>query len=545
MLKSHGLFVKPVTNGTLLKKYAQDVVDSRVDAIHASVDTDRERHNFVRQAEWAYDRTVEGLAAVNEARRRAGRHTPLLVINFTMSRHNAAASVRKLCTELMGLELVDVLSIKASPIWMPRKKGEAYHKLVARYFGVNGITSWKGFVEDYSDFDDGAREVAEDHRRLETPQLRFLRRRAPAHRRRSNPAAVYRLQLESRSHALPVRRADHRCGRECVSVQPFHRIDAATTSAAAPRRGNRWQIALMVLGALLFVGIIWRANPRRLLETLSAFGIGFVLIVARDGISDVFHALATRYCFSPGNRRAPLLSLLSIRYTVRAYNLLTPTSGFGGDFVKGMLLRRYAPAHEAASVVIIDKFTFGLTQFAMAFWGSAVVLTQLDISPGAKVAFWTVSALLWVGFACFLLLQRHGWLTPLLQRAARLLGGDRGRTWMAHNLEQLDGRLQTSYRSQSTDLLRAIFWQAVGSGTDIVLAWLFLYFLFVAGRGDVRPSVKPVPRAGRPTTIPTASSPACAARGSSRSRSTWTPTWSAPCSADRQRTDLARRCAST
>ena len=174
MLKSHGLFVKPVTNGTLLKKYAKEIVECGVDAIHVSVDGDREHHNVVRQAEWAYDRTMEGLAAINEERRRVGRHTPLLVINFTMTRHNAAASVRKLCTELAGKQLVDVLSIKSSPIWMPQKKGEAYDKLVERYFGVHGLTSWKGFVEDYRDFDAGAREVAETIRELKNQSFDFF-----------------------------------------------------------------------------------------------------------------------------------------------------------------------------------------------------------------------------------------------------------------------------------------------------------------------------------------------------------------------------------
>lgn len=174
MLKSHGLFVKPVTNGTLLKKYASEIVECGIDAIHVSVDGDREHHNVVRQAEWAYDRTMEGLAAINEERRRGRRHTPLIVINFTMSRHNAAASVRKLCTELAGKQLVDVLSIKSSPIWMPQKKGAAYDTLVERYFGVTGITSWKGFVEDYGDFEAGAREVAQTIRELKNQSYDFF-----------------------------------------------------------------------------------------------------------------------------------------------------------------------------------------------------------------------------------------------------------------------------------------------------------------------------------------------------------------------------------
>lgn len=249
-------------------------------------------------------------------------------------------------------------------------------------------------------------------------------------------------------------------------------------SPAAPcSRGRRMQLVLMAAGAVLFGVVVWRANPRQLWSTLSAFGAALLLFIALDGASDIFHALATRYCFSPENRRAPLLSLLYIRFTGRAYNFLIPASGFGGDMVKAMLLRRYAPAHEAASVMIIDKFTFGITQFAMAFWGSAVVITQLDIPLTAKVTFWVLSMLLWLGFVGFLLLQRRGWLTPLLQRVAQSIGSERGRAWIAQNLAQLDDRLQTFYRQQRLDLLRAIFWQGLGTAIDIVVAWLFLFLL--------------------------------------------------------------------
>ena len=61
MLKSYGLFVKAVTNGTLLTQYAQDIIASGIDAITVSVDGDRETHNQVRRRDWAYDRTMEGL----------------------------------------------------------------------------------------------------------------------------------------------------------------------------------------------------------------------------------------------------------------------------------------------------------------------------------------------------------------------------------------------------------------------------------------------------------------------------------------------------
>jgi radical SAM protein with 4Fe4S-binding SPASM domain len=179
MLKSYGLFVKPVTNGTLLKQYARDVVASGIDSVNISVDGDRDAHNLVRQADWAYDRTMEGLMALVEARARAGKQAPLIKISFTMTRHNKASSLRKLCEELAGKGLIDVLVVKSNPIWVPEEKGQAYNDLVAQHFGVRGLTSWQGFVEDYGDFGAAAQEVADTLRELKARSYDFFVDRVP------------------------------------------------------------------------------------------------------------------------------------------------------------------------------------------------------------------------------------------------------------------------------------------------------------------------------------------------------------------------------
>jgi hypothetical protein len=60
----------------------------------------------------ASGRTTGRRAPHQQERRRVDE--TLLVINFTMTRHNAAASVHKLCMAYYGKQLVDVLSIKSA-----------------------------------------------------------------------------------------------------------------------------------------------------------------------------------------------------------------------------------------------------------------------------------------------------------------------------------------------------------------------------------------------------------------------------------------------
>ena len=91
-----------------------------------------------------------------------------------MTRHNKAAALRKLCEDLAGKGLIDVLVVKSSPIWVPEEQGQAYNALVEKHLGVHGISSWQGFLEDYSDFGDEARVIAETLREIKVQDYDFF-----------------------------------------------------------------------------------------------------------------------------------------------------------------------------------------------------------------------------------------------------------------------------------------------------------------------------------------------------------------------------------
>ena len=180
MLKSYGLFIKPVTNGTLLKEYAREVVASGIDSVNVSVDGDRETHNLVRQQNWAYDRAMEGIRSLGAERALAGSQLPLIKICFTMTRHNRAIALRKLADELSGQRLIDVLVVKSSPIWVPEERGRSYNALVKKYFDADGIKSWMGFLEDYGDFGKEADTLARTVRELKSTDFDFFIDRVPS-----------------------------------------------------------------------------------------------------------------------------------------------------------------------------------------------------------------------------------------------------------------------------------------------------------------------------------------------------------------------------
>lgn len=152
-MAKRNLYVKFVTNGTLLDKFARPIVESLVKAVTISLDGDRKAHNQVRGEQWAYEKTMKGLYALSEMKRKLGKATPLVQIAFTMNRHNGATALRNLCQDLRGKGLADLLAIKLTPIFVPDQAEKKYIDLAKRTFDVEeGVVSPGGFRDDYSDF---------------------------------------------------------------------------------------------------------------------------------------------------------------------------------------------------------------------------------------------------------------------------------------------------------------------------------------------------------------------------------------------------------
>lgn len=143
--------------------------------------------------------------------------------------------------------------------------------------------------------------------------------------------------------------------------------------------------------------------------------------------------------------------------------------------MKAVLLRRYVPAHDATAIVIIDKFSFAVAQFGLAFAGSAWIIGLLVLPERIKWAFFAISTLLWIGFGGFLVFQRQGRLKEVLWVITAVVGTQRANR-LAHHLEEIDGRLQQYHEGQGGDLLWSILFHCAGFGTDILVTWMFLDF---------------------------------------------------------------------
>lgn len=140
-IKTKGLNLYILTNGTLLEKYAEDLVANRVDAITISVDGPEEIHDKIRGVKGAYKRIMKGIKHINNLKKYINQK-PLLHIVYTINNLNYKylENIAQKVYELGGISIDYDL-----PTFIDEKIGDAYANILKKYFKCKG-ESWIGFI---------------------------------------------------------------------------------------------------------------------------------------------------------------------------------------------------------------------------------------------------------------------------------------------------------------------------------------------------------------------------------------------------------------
>ena len=141
-IKRRGMRCNMVTNGTLLERYAEEVVRLGLDEIVLSLDGPGEIHDRMRGVEGTFERLVNGVKAVQAEKAARGARTPLINVSCTMFEHNYEhlEEIAGLAQEL-GIHSVTFHHL----LFIGSDAYECHNALFQRRFGQT-CTDWEGFV---------------------------------------------------------------------------------------------------------------------------------------------------------------------------------------------------------------------------------------------------------------------------------------------------------------------------------------------------------------------------------------------------------------
>jgi uncharacterized protein (TIRG00374 family) len=158
-------------------------------------------------------------------------------------------------------------------------------------------------------------------------------------------------------------------------------------------------------------------------------------------------------------------------------NLVTPMASVGGEPVKALLLRPWAPLVVGLASVVVDKTTAVVAQGCFLVVGLALASTLLNVSHPLLATMWLLLGVEIVGIGGFILVQLRG----VAGRAGRLLqrlGVGPGHATQ-RGLDGLDRALDVFYRSHPGRLGASVGCHLLAWALESLEIWLVLRFLDV------------------------------------------------------------------
>ena len=77
-----------ITNGTVLKRFANAIVELGLDELNISIDGDRNMHDEIRGLPGIFDQIMDGISEVNKHKKELKKTAPLINLQCTISRYN-------------------------------------------------------------------------------------------------------------------------------------------------------------------------------------------------------------------------------------------------------------------------------------------------------------------------------------------------------------------------------------------------------------------------------------------------------------------------
>jgi phosphatidylglycerophosphate synthase len=178
-----------------------------------------------------------------------------------------------------------------------------------------------------------------------------------------------------------------------------------------------------ILGILLFIHLIHRAGPARLLASMVALGWGLALLIAWGGVTHILKTWAWRLTLLDGKHQASFARMLGLRLSSEAVGQFGGLAQLFGEGLRVSLLGPAIPLKHSIASVTIDRTLFVVSAAVVTFLGLSAVLMVLPL-PHNLILYAIVLACLLLGFVLLSAIAiRNRWL--LFSRTGEILGRTR------------------------------------------------------------------------------------------------------------------------
>lgn len=234
----------------------------------------------------------------------------------------------------------------------------------------------------------------------------------------------------------------------------------------------------LLLGTLLFTGLVLHVGPTRLWQDAAGLGWGVALIIGIEGVADFFHTWGWQRCFAPAHRPGPL-RLWWPHLAGAAINFVTPTATLGGEIVRGTLLPPEVPGAEATASLAINKLAATVSDALLSLVGVALLLAVVPLPGEVRAGALASVGLFGAGVAGFLAVQRRGRLAGLVgerRGLVRVLGAERAERF-GRVAAEVDARIARFHAERPRDLALAVALHVAGSSLGALQLFVFLRWM--------------------------------------------------------------------
>jgi len=175
-----------------------------------------------------------------------------------------------------------------------------------------------------------------------------------------------------------------------------------------------------ILGILLFIHLIHRAGPAKLLASMVALGWGLALVIVWGGVAHILKTWAWRLTLLDGKHQVSFARMLGLRLGSEAVGQFGGLAQLFGDGLRVSLLGPAIPLSHGIASVTIDRAFFVVSAAVVSIVGLSAALVVLPL-PHKLILYAIVFACLLLGFVLLSAIAiRKRW--RLLSRTGEVVG---------------------------------------------------------------------------------------------------------------------------